>query len=123
MKTLILIGIACFALGIRFIIWKALRLLNLLAATCHKVAKREVDGEGYDWDAGVPRYEHIHYDENEEIDFAPRIIGGTPSWAGEFPAKVSIQTTSGAHFCGAALIGEIFYRIVIENNSSISVLI
>jgi hypothetical protein len=86
--------------------------LNEFPATCHNIEKREVDEKGYDWDAGVPRYEHMHYDENHEIDFAPRIIGGTPAWAGEFPAKVSLQTRSGGHFCGGALIGEILIALL-----------
>lgn len=59
--------------------------------TCHRVVKREYDEEGYDWEAGVPHYEHIHYTEDGEIDFVPRIIGGTPAFHGEFPAKVRIQ--------------------------------
>lgn len=50
--------------------------------------KREIDDEGYDWEAGVPHFEHIHYGEDGEILFAPRIIGGTPAFHGEFPAKV-----------------------------------
>lgn len=74
--------------------------------TCHKVAKREIDEEGYDWEAGPPHYEHFHYTIDGEIDFAPRIIGGHPAAHGEFPAKVSLQTRAGHHFCGAALIGE-----------------
>lgn len=51
--------------------------------------KREIDEEGYDWDAGVPHYDHIHYTHDGDIDFSPRIIGGMPSFQGEFPAQVS----------------------------------
>lgn len=78
----------------------------------------------WNWDAGIPHYPTPHY-HNEEIDFFPRIIGGTPaligayfyqiyvililnvSLPGEFPAKVSIQTRSGQHTCGGALIGKV----------------
>ncbi|CRK90510.1 CLUMA_CG004118, isoform A [Clunio marinus] len=83
-------------------------ILSITYVTCHNIERRyvdnDVDEEGYDWEAGPPRYEHFHYAENGEIDFAPRIIGGTPSWHGEFPAKISLQTRAGAHFCGGALI-------------------
>lgn len=60
----------------------------LLPVTCHKVIRREIDEEGYNWDAGPPKYEHFHYAEDGEVDFAPRIIGGTPAFHGEFVAKV-----------------------------------
>jgi secreted trypsin-like serine protease len=56
----------------------------------------------------------MHYTEDGEIDFAPRIIGGVPSFQGDFPAKVSLQTRAGAHFCGGALIGDLLsfsYRL------------
>jgi len=79
-------------------------LINFAFVTCHQINKREIDEEGYDWDAGVPHYEHFHYNEDGEIDFAPRIIGGNIAAAGEFPAKISVQTTAGNHFCGGALI-------------------
>lgn len=52
-----------------------------------------VDEEGYDWEAGVPHYEHMHYTAEGDIDFSPRIIGGTPSFHGEFPAKVRQNST------------------------------
>lgn len=45
------------------------------------------------------------YDEDDEIIFFPRIIGGVPAFHGEFLAKISIQTRRGHHFCGGALIG------------------
>lgn len=74
------------------------------------MAKRQADDEAeqpeWDWEAGPPHYQHFHYNDEGEIDFAPRIIGGVPSWHGEFPAKISIQTRAGHHFCGGALIGE-----------------
>lgn len=53
--------------------------------------KRDIDEEGYDWDAGVPHYEHMHYTADGVIDFSPRIIGGIPAFSGEFPAKVTIH--------------------------------
>lgn len=84
------------------------------SVTCHNIVKREIDEEGYDWDAGVPRYAHMHYTEDGEIDFAPRIIGGTPAWAGEFPAKISLQTRAGAHFCGGALIGDVLITFLLS---------
>lgn len=34
-------------------------------------------------------------------------LGGEPAWHGEFPAKISLQTRGGNHFCGGALIGSI----------------
>lgn len=68
-----------------------------------------MDEESYDWDA-IPHYEHIHYTEDGEIDFVPRIIGGTPASHGEFPAKISLQTRNGQHFCGGALIGDFLSR-------------
>ncbi|KAF2683686.1 trypsin-domain-containing protein [Lentithecium fluviatile CBS 122367] len=37
-------------------------------------------------------------------DFTAQIVGGTAAAAGEFPYIVSLQTTSGSHFCGGALI-------------------
>lgn len=84
------------------------------SVTCHRIEKRQTDDgdiqlTDWDWEAGPPHYEHIHYTsdaEDGEIDFAPRIIGGTPAWHGEFPAKISIQNRNGHHFCGGALIGE-----------------
>lgn len=68
-------------------------LIAYVPVTCHQIVKREVDEEGYDWDAGVPRYEHMHYTEDGDIDFSPRIIGGIPAFNGEFPAKVSRHST------------------------------
>lgn len=34
----------------------------------------------------------------------PMIVGGTPAVKGEFPFQVSIQSSSGSHFCGGSLI-------------------
>lgn len=68
--------------------WKISKFINRISVTCHQITKREVDEEGYDWDNGAPRYEHMHFMEDGEIDFSPRIIGGTPSFQGEYPAKV-----------------------------------
>lgn len=60
----------------------------------------------WNWEAGVPHYPHPKYnDEDDEILFFPRIIGGTPAFHGEFLAKISLQTRRGHHFCGGSLIG------------------
>lgn len=69
--------------------------------------KRQIDEEGYNWEAGPPKLEKFHYQDDDTIDFAPRIIGGAPSWLGEFQAKVSVQTRAGRHFCGGAIISKI----------------
>jgi trypsin len=37
-------------------------------------------------------------------DFTTQIVGGTAAAAGEFPFIVSVQTTSGSHFCGGTLL-------------------
>lgn len=38
------------------------------------------------------------------VAFMPRIVGGTRAHEGEFPAKVSLQSRQGFHFCGGTLI-------------------
>lgn len=73
---------------IKIILHYLIKLHPYAVTTCHQIIKREIDEVGYDWDAGVPHYEHIHYTQDGEIDFTPRIIGGTPAFPGEFPAKV-----------------------------------
>jgi hypothetical protein len=55
----------------------------------------------------LPRYPAPHHDEEGIIDWMPRIIGGVHADIGEFPAKISLQTGSGAHFCGGTLIDQI----------------
>lgn len=37
-------------------------------------------------------------------DVEAMIVGGTAAAAGEFPFIVSVQTSSGSHFCGGALL-------------------
>lgn len=70
--------------------------------------ENDVDEEDieWNWEAGVPHYPHPRYNENGEILFFPRIIGGSPAHLGEFPAKISLQSRRGDHFCGGALIGK-----------------
>ena len=68
--------------------------LVLIIVTCHKVSKREIDEEGYDWEAGVPHYEHFHYNEEDEIDFAPRIIGAYLSPGSNTPIEQLIFNLS-----------------------------
>lgn len=67
--------------------------------------EEEIESD-WNWDAGIPHYQHPEYNDRDEIEFFPRIIGGTPAFLGEFPSKVSLQTRSGHHMCGGALIGE-----------------
>nr|XP_019543397.2 trypsin delta-like [Aedes albopictus] len=55
--------------------------------------------------SGIPLYKHPHYDSAGKPLWFPRIIGGTPATLGEFPSKVSLQTTqNSAHFCGGTLL-------------------
>jgi trypsin len=37
-------------------------------------------------------------------DFSTQIVGGTAAASGEFPFIVSVQTSSGSHFCGGTLL-------------------
>jgi hypothetical protein len=88
-------------------------IINLLIlstlVTCHDIGKRDIDEFGYNWDSGPPKLETFHYSDDETIDWAPRIIGGQPAWHGEFPAKVSIQSRQGRHFCGGAIISKFIF--------------
>ncbi|XP_053679165.1 trypsin beta-like [Anopheles nili] len=53
----------------------------------------------------IPRYKHPHYDTSGKLLWFPRIIGGLPATAGEFPAMVSLQLTqNSAHVCGGTLL-------------------
>jgi hypothetical protein len=72
------------------------------------------DESQWSWETEFPRYPEPKYDDNGEILFFPRIIGGNPAFQGEFPAKVSMQTRRGDHFCGGALIGNEnkFYNLI-----------
>ncbi|XP_062542377.1 trypsin beta-like [Armigeres subalbatus] len=55
--------------------------------------------------SGIPLYKHPHYDAAGKPVWFPRIIGGTPATLGEFPSKVSLQTSqTSAHFCGGTLL-------------------
>lgn len=38
------------------------------------------------------------------FEFRPKIVGGVPAEKGEFPFQVSLQSSSGSHFCGGSLI-------------------
>lgn len=40
----------------------------------------------------------------KRFDFGQEIVGGTPAVKGEFPFQVSLQSSSGSHFCGGSLI-------------------
>lgn len=42
--------------------------------------ERDIDYD-WNWDAGIPHYPSPHY-QNDEIDFFPRIIGGSPALLG-----------------------------------------
>lgn len=70
------------------------------------VLSNDEEETDWNWDAGIPHYPTPRY-HNDEIDFFPRIIGGTPAARGEFPAKVSVQSRQGHHMCGGALIGKL----------------
>lgn len=39
-----------------------------------------------------------------EVKFGQKIVGGVPAVKGEFPFQVSLQSSSGSHFCGGSLI-------------------
>lgn len=69
--------------------------------------EEQIDGD-WNWEAGIPHYPHPRYDDNDEVTFFPRIIGGTPAFHGEFPSIVSLQTRAGHHICGGSLTGESF---------------
>lgn len=40
----------------------------------------------------------------QSSEFKPLIVGGAPAEKGELPFQVSIQSSSGSHFCGGSLI-------------------
>lgn len=52
----------------------------------------------------LPHLINPKYDEDGDVLFFPRIIGGSRAQLGEFPSKVSLQTRAGSHFCGGNLI-------------------
>lgn len=52
----------------------------------------------------LPHLPDPKYDEEGDVLWFPRIIGGSRAQLGEFTSKVSIQTRSGSHFCGGNLI-------------------
>jgi hypothetical protein len=37
----------------------------------------------WNWDAGVPHYQHPRYNDNDEVLFFPRIVGGQVAFHGE----------------------------------------
>ncbi|GAB0097652.1 Peptidase S1 domain-containing protein [Sergentomyia squamirostris] len=51
----------------------------------------------------VPVYVQPKFDEEGDVKWFPRIIGGRPAVLGEFPGKVSLQSRVGSHFCGGTL--------------------
>ncbi|CAO1438468.1 unnamed protein product [Diamesa hyperborea] len=80
--------------------------MKIILVSSHSITKREENDEieDFNFESGIPHYPHAHYTNDGEIDFMPRIIGGEPSWHGEFPGKVSLQTRRGSHFCGGTII-------------------
>uniref|UniRef100_A0A1B0DRA1 Uncharacterized protein n=1 Tax=Phlebotomus papatasi TaxID=29031 RepID=A0A1B0DRA1_PHLPP len=66
----------------------------------------EQDYPGYEDDdvPVIPVYIQPRFDDEGDIKWFPRIIGGTPAVMGEFPGKVSVQSRLGSHFCGGTLI-------------------
>lgn len=48
---------------------------------------------------------------------AQEIVGGTAAAAGEFPYIVSLQSSSGSHFCGGALLNA--YTVVTAAHCSV----
>lgn len=52
----------------------------------------------------LPHLPEAKYDQEGDLVWFPRIIGGSRAQLGEFPSKVSLQTRSGSHFCGGNLI-------------------
>lgn len=52
----------------------------------------------------LPHLPDPKYDEEGDVLWFPRIIGGSRAQLGEFPSKVSLQTRTGSHFCGGNLI-------------------
>lgn len=42
--------------------------------------------------------------ETKNSEFRPNIVGGVVAEKGEFPFQVSLQSSSGSHFCGGSLI-------------------
>uniref|UniRef100_A0A7G3AZY4 limulus clotting factor C n=1 Tax=Lutzomyia longipalpis TaxID=7200 RepID=A0A7G3AZY4_LUTLO len=69
------------------------------ASTTEAIPEYENDDEPV-----IPVYIQPRFDEEGDIKWFPRIIGGTPAVMGEFPGKVSLQTRMGSHFCGGTLI-------------------
>lgn len=53
----------------------------------------------------LPKYQTPKYDRvNNNLQWFPRIIGGTDARLGEFIGKVSLQTRRGTHLCGGTLV-------------------
>lgn len=52
----------------------------------------------------LPHLPDPKYDNEGDLVWFPRIIGGSRAQLGEYPSKVSLQTRSGSHFCGGNLI-------------------
>lgn len=58
-------------------------------------------------DDGILSLPHLpdpKYDQEGDVVWFPRIIGGSRAQVGEFPSKVSLQLRTGSHFCGGNLI-------------------
>ena len=47
---------------------------------------------------------HAGQTTTKRFDFGQEIVGGTPAVKGELPFQVSLQSSSGSHFCGGSLI-------------------
>ncbi|MBC7420947.1 MAG: trypsin-like serine protease [Bdellovibrio sp.] len=41
---------------------------------------------------------------NADLKFGQKIVGGVEAQKGELPFQVSLQSSSGSHFCGGTLI-------------------
>lgn len=58
-------------------------------------------------DEGIITLPHLpdpKYDEDGDLLWFPRIIGGTRAQLGDYPGKVSLQSRFASHFCGGTLI-------------------
>lgn len=78
---------------------------NLEEKVDQPVPDPEVDySQAEDEIISLPHLPDPKYDEEGDVVWFPRIIGGSRAQSGEFPSKVSLQSRSGSHFCGGNLI-------------------